>query len=136
LDNGYSETRLFYRAPVNGTNRILEQVFNIQEKIIYSFLLQQKIYKVTADLPITVYLLFRKFSKQASIAVAFRTSTKVIPPVQGHNEVRWRLGQEARLAPPWSKLRSFASKCTVLKKVLVILLGLFGDPAAIRRPPQ
>ena len=33
--------------------------------------------------------------------------------------VRWRLGQEASLAPPCSNLRFFESKCTVLKKVLV-----------------
>jgi len=29
-------------------------------------------------------------------------------------------------APPWWTLRSFGSKCTVLRKVLVTLLGLFG----------
>ena len=55
---------------------------------------------------------------------------------QGRNEVRWRPGQEASLAPPCSNLRSFGSKCTVLKKVLVTLLGLFGTlrpPAVIRR---
>jgi len=53
---------------------------------------------------------------------------------QGRNEVRWRPGQEASLAPPCSKLRSFGSKCTVLMKVLVTLLGLFGDPLLTRRP--
>ena len=31
------------------------------------------------------------------------------------------------------KLEAFRSKCTVLKKVLVILLGIFGAPALIRR---
>jgi len=36
---------------------------------------------------------------------------------QGRNEVRWRPGQEASLEPPFSNLRSFGSKCTVLKKV-------------------
>jgi len=46
--------------------------------------------------------------------------------VQGRNEVRWRLGQETSLAPPCSNLRSFGSKCTVLKQVLVTLLWLFG----------
>jgi len=45
---------------------------------------------------------------------------------QGRNEVRWRPGQEANLAPPCSNLRSFGSKCAVLKKVHVTLLGLFG----------
>jgi len=44
----------------------------------------------------------------------------------GRNEARWRPGQEASLAPPYSNLRSFGSKRTVLKKVLLIMLGLFG----------
>ena len=35
---------------------------------------------------------------------------------QRRNEVRRRPGQEASLAPPRLKLRSFESKCTVLKK--------------------
>jgi len=47
---------------------------------------------------------------------------------QGRNEARWRPGQEASLAPPCSNLRFFGSKCTVLKKVLVTILGRFGDP--------
>jgi len=41
----------------------------------------------------------------------------------------------SKFEPPSSKLRSFVSKCTVLKKVLVTLLGLFGAPAVIWRPP-
>ena len=45
--------------------------------------------------------------------------------VQGRNEVRWRLGKETSLAPPCLNLRSFGSKCTVLKKVLMTLLWLF-----------
>jgi len=48
--------------------------------------------------------------------------------VQRGNEVRWRPRQEASLAPPCLNLRSFGSKCTVLKKVLMTLLGLFGPP--------
>jgi len=51
----------------------------------------------------------------------------------GRNEVRWRPGKETSLASPYSILRSFGSKCTVLKKVLLALLGLFGTPAVIRR---
>jgi len=54
---------------------------------------------------------------------------------QGLNEVRWRLGQEASLAPPFSNLRSFGSKCTVLKQVLVTLLGLFGAPCSDSASP-
>jgi len=38
-------------------------------------------YIVIADFPITIKLLFRKFSKQASIVLASKTSTKVIPPM-------------------------------------------------------
>jgi len=50
-------------------------------------------------------------------------------------EVRWRPGQKASLAPLCSNLRSFRSKSTVLKKVLVTLLGLFGTPGSHSAPP-
>ena len=53
---------------------------------------------------------------------------------QERNEVRWRPGQEASLAPSFPNLRSFGSKCTVLKEILVTLLGLFGPPTVIQRP--
>ena len=55
---------------------------------------------------------------------------------QGCNEVRWRPGHEASLAPPCSTLRSFGSKCTVLKKVLMTLLGLFGAPRSDSAPGE
>ena len=45
---------------------------------------------------------------------------------QGRTEVRWPLGQEKCLASPCWNLRSFRSKCTVLKKVLATLFRLFG----------
>jgi len=48
--------------------------------------------------------------------------------VHGRTEVKWRLGQETRLALPSLNLRSFGSKCTVLKTVLITLLWLFGSP--------
>ena len=54
--------------------------------------------------------------------------------VQGRNDVRWRPGQEASLAPPCSKPRSFGSIRSVLKKVLVTLLGLFRASADVGRP--
>ena len=63
-----------------------------------------------------------------------RMRTNAFRKEQGRNEVRWRPGQEASLAPPCSNLRSFGTKCTVLKEVLVTLLGLFGAPIGIRRP--
>jgi len=52
--------------------------------------------------------------------------------VQGRNEVGWRLRKETSLAPLCSNLRSFGSKCTVLKKVLMIFLWLFGTPQWFR----
>ena len=55
-----------------------------------------------------------------------KSSLDIFTCDQGRNEVRWRPGQEAVLAPPCSKLRSFGSECSVLKKVLVKLMGLFG----------
>jgi len=55
---------------------------------------------------------------------------------QKRNEARWRLGQEASLAPPCSSLMSFGSKCTALKKVLVTLLGLFGAPCSDSVPRE
>jgi len=39
-------------------------------------------------------------------------------------------------APPWSNLSSFESKFTVLKKVLVTLMGLFGASRSNSAPPQ
>jgi len=69
---------------------------------------------------------------------------------QGRNEVRWRPGHITNsapswsnrrphgrsLAPLWSNLSSFESKFTVLKKVLVILLGLFGTSSSNSAPLQ
>jgi len=49
--------------------------------------------------------------------------------MQGRASVRWRLGQETSLASTCSNLRSSGSKCTVLKKALATLLGLFGTRA-------
>jgi len=46
----------------------------------------------------------------------------------GRTGVRWRPGQETSLTPPHSDVRSFGSKCAILEKVLVTLLGLFGAP--------
>jgi len=55
---------------------------------------------------------------------------------QGRNDVRWRLGQEASFPPPCSNLRSFASKCTVLKRVGYMwhCWDILAPPAVIRRP--
>jgi len=55
---------------------------------------------------------------------------------QGRNEIRWCQGQETSLAPPWSNLRSFGSKCTVLKKVWVTLLGRIGAPRSDSAPGE
>ena len=53
---------------------------------------------------------------------------------QGRTEVSWLSGQEISLTSQCSSLRSFRSKFTVLKKVLVTLLGLFDAFPVIRRP--
>jgi len=47
---------------------------------------------------------------------------------QGRTEVRWRPGKEKSWAPPCSYLRSFGSKCIVIKKKLETFLGLFDAP--------
>ena len=44
---------------------------------------------------------------------------------QERNKVRWHPGWETSLAPLCLNLSSFRSKCTVLKEVLMTLLGLF-----------
>jgi len=56
--------------------------------------------------------------------------------MQGRNEVTWRPGQEASLALPGLNLKSFRSKCIVLKKILVTLLGLFGTPLCDLTPGE
>jgi len=48
--------------------------------------------------------------------------------LQGRNEVRWRPGQEASLAPPCSNLRFFESKCTILKRKYLWLCWDFSVP--------
>ena len=44
-------------------------------------------------------------------------------------------GARSKFGAPCSRLRSFGSKCTVLKKELVTLLELFGAPIAPSLPP-
>jgi len=49
--------------------------------------------------------------------------------LQRHNEVGWRPGQEASLAPPCSDLSFFGSKYCIEESTCdVTLLGLFGAP--------
>jgi len=43
-------------------------------------------------------------------------------------------GPRSKFGAPYLNLMSFGSKCTVLKEVLVTLLGLFATPAVIRHP--
>jgi len=61
----------------------------------------------------------------------FSNSLKIncIWPVWGRTKVRWRPGQERSSTLPFFKLRSFRSKCSVLKKVLTTLLKLFDTPS-------
>ena len=57
--------------------------------------------------------LFKDFLAKLGLNTVFLFTTQK----QGRNEFRWRPGQEASLASTLSNLRSFGSKCTVLKKV-------------------
>jgi len=54
---------------------------------------------------------------------------------QGRTKVRWRSEQETSLARPSLNLRSFGSKCTVLKKKLATFWD-FSAPPVIRSPGQ
>jgi len=94
--------------------------------------------------------MWQKCSKRASLAQRIMTFVNmqlcnsslhihgqrrgVLNYCQGRNEVKWCPGQDASLAPPYSNLRSFGSKCIVLKNVRVKLLGFFGVRAINRRP--
>jgi len=52
---------------------------------------------------------------------------------QGRTDARWRPGHKANLA--CSNLMAFGSQSTLLNKVLVTLLGLFGAPIVLRHLP-
>jgi len=53
----------------------------------------------------------------------------------GRNKIIWCPEEEASLALPCLKLRTFGSKFTVLKNVHVTLLGLFGASCSHLAPP-
>jgi len=56
---------------------------------------------------------------------------------QGHNEVRWRTGARSTFGALMFKPNFFLSKCTVLKKVIVTLLGrLFGTAHSDSAPKE
>jgi len=61
---------------------------------------------------------------------------QILIPKQRRNGVWWRPEQETSLAPLCSNLRSFGRKCTVLKNVLVTLLGLFGGSRSDLTPGE
>jgi len=52
---------------------------------------------------------------------------------QGRKDVRWRQGQETSLASPCSNVWSYGAN-ELLKKVLLTLLRLFGDPSESTLP--
>jgi len=56
--------------------------------------------------------------------------------LQISNEVRWRPAQVTNLAAPYSNLRSFGSKCTVMKKALVAFLRFFSTPSSDLAPEE
>jgi len=89
----------------------LQVIFYGQMTLILNSILFK--YFVVDSLP----LMYRYFCKQISPFWLLDNHD-----MQGRNEARWHLGQETCLAHPCSNLRSFGSKCTVLKKVLMTLL--------------
>jgi len=60
---------------------------------------------------LTNFLKFFTVSNSVSSVVAYIFIKRCYACSQGRNEVTWRPGQEASLAPPYSHLRSFGSKC-------------------------
>jgi len=59
---------------------------------------------------------------ETQFSYAFKSSAaKMSCLTQGRNDVRWRPGQKARLAPPSLKLRSFGSQCTVWRKYFFLV---------------
>ena len=78
-------------------------------------------------------LMGRYFCKQISPFWPDRQSWCAL--CRERNEVRWRMmGQETSLTPPCSNLRSFGSKCTVLKKSAYDIVGTCWPLAVIPRP--
>jgi len=76
------------------------------------------------------------FFGKSVIIFRHRAEIDVRPNVKSHpGAYRRKMTPEAKtsLAPPCSKLRSFGSKCDVLKKVLTALLGLCAPLVA---PPR
>jgi len=56
------------------------------------------------------------------------TAVERLSTCQDRTEVRWRPVQEASLAPPCMKLRSFGSKCSVLEKAYLRHCSNFRRP--------
>jgi len=72
---------------------------------------------------------YRNLSQKA-ISVLVRLPTRGVTRLYGARS------KKTNLAPPWSNLSSFEGKFTVLKNVLVTLLGLFGASSSDSAPPQ
>jgi len=77
----------------------------------------------------------RDYDEQKAVVVVQASSPLTTASNQGRAEVRWSPGQEASLAHLCSNLRSFRSKSTVLKKVLVIL-SVFRRPRCDSAPGE
>jgi len=74
-----------------------------------------------------------------SVGIDHRSRFFISPRIsltQERKNVRWRPGQKASLAPSYSNLRSLGSECTVLKKLYVTLLWLFGAPRSHSTPSE
>ena len=89
-------------------------LFQKSSKVIYSRNLKRLHVAAHKLEPFLKTLLSNELKTVCSVGRAYR--------------VRWRPGQETSLAPQYSIVRSFGSKCTALKKVLTTLSGLFGAP--------
>ena len=72
--------------------------------------------------------------RKVGVAAVWNPTRAVDHVARGVMRIDGARGNKQVLAPPCSNLRSFGSKCTVLKKVLVTFLGLLAHPAVIRRP--
>jgi len=117
--------RLFSRRPFSG-----ERVFQIST--CHAVTLQALLKTVRMD--VWCYFSFTCVSPRKMPNPLFESITNVwacsSPSKQWRTEVRWRPGQETSLPPPCLNLKSFGSKCAVLKKVPATLLGLFGSDSA------
>jgi len=111
-----------FPATVNGKNFLLKPSYCLKNEVKLQWIAKKDQYSGTNENSITLNLEANTQLKQV-----FRNH-------QGHNEVRWRPGQEASLAPPCSSLRSLQANVRRWRKYLWHCWDFSAPPAAIRRP--